>query len=144
MLELEKVIRAKDKMLATYERQIKSLSDFAGGKGKVNSTMSLNEIKRNAESEVHEALTMISFFVSSKVWGRTKFFPDRWDHWNTSPRSACQILMDCCNELLPKHWLPIVFWHLYAAPFANSCLITKRTASVAAIKIIFKGKRRWW
>ena len=139
MLEMERVIHAKDKTIALYEQQIKAMSKVTGNIG-VNNHASLSEIKKRADNEIHDALAMISFYVNSNVWSRTKFFPDRWEEWNTNPKSACQCLMEHCKRSLPKHWLHMVFWHLYAVPLSNTCLISKRTNSVAGMKIIFKGE----
>ena len=138
MLEMERVIQSKDKTIAMYEQQIKVMSKVTGNIGVgVRNNATLNEIKKSADADIHDALAMISFYVNSNVWGRAKFFPDRWEEWNTNPKSACQCLMERCKRALPKHWLPMVFWHLYAVPLSNSCLISKRTNSVAGKKTIF-------
>ncbi len=139
VLEMEKVIRAKDKKLSLYEQQMKKMAK-ATGNSAIRNNVSLAQIQKGADAAIHDALAMITFYVNSSVWSRTKFFPDRWDEWNTNPKSACQHLMERCKRSLPESWLPIVFWHLYAAPLSNSCLISKRNNSVAVTKMIFKGE----
>ena len=139
VLEMEKLIRAKDKKLAVYEQQMKKMAKVTGNSVS-RSNASLIQIQKGADANIHDALAMITFYVNSSVWSRTKFFPDRWDEWNTNPKSVCQCLMKRCKRALPEDWLHMEFWHLYAVPLANSCLINKRTNSVAMTKMIFKGE----
>ena len=46
VLELERVIRAKDKMLVVQEQQIRAMAK-AAGRGVTAANMSFNEIKKN-------------------------------------------------------------------------------------------------
>ena len=138
--ELESTVQAKDKQLALYEVQLKKVAVLVGKGGVGPAGSSVKEIKAHAGPDMEAAITVTICFINGKVWGKTKFLPDRWDEWNTEPKSVCQMTISRIMHSLPADWSKFVVWHLFIVPTINSVLIARRNNSVAAMKCIFKGE----
>ena len=138
--ELESTVQAKDKQLALYEEQLRKVAVLVGKGGVGPAGSSVKEIKASAGPGMEPAITVIVCFINGTVWKRTKLLPDRWEEWNSEPKSVCQMTIGRIVNSLPRDWSKFVVWHLFVVPTINSVLIDRRNNSVAAMKIIFKGE----